>query len=181
MRAGSDGAPEVTDGPFPESKEYLAGWWVIDVDEPGPGVRGRDRDLGGPGPRRCAAAPADRGTPSPGRAARGRVTEAVEDLLRTEAPQVLGALLRRYDDFAAAEDAVQEALIAAAEQWPRDGAAGLPARLAHPGREPQDARPPAQRAGPAASRGATRRSRSPRRSPTRTTRWCCCSCAVIPH
>ncbi len=46
-----------------------------------------------------------------------------EDLLRTLAPQVLGALLRRYDDFAAAEDAVQDALLAAAEQWPR---AGLP-------------------------------------------------------
>jgi RNA polymerase sigma factor (sigma-70 family) len=49
------------------------------------------------------------------------MTEAIEDLLRTEAPQVLGALLRRYDDFAAAEDAVQEALIAAASQWPTEG------------------------------------------------------------
>ena len=37
------------------------------------------------------------------------------------APQVLGTLSRRYGDFAAAEDAVQEALIAAAEHWPRDG------------------------------------------------------------
>ena len=45
----------------------------------------------------------------------------VEDLLRELAPQVLGALMRRHDDFAAAEDAVQDALIAAAEQWPRDG------------------------------------------------------------
>ena len=37
------------------------------------------------------------------------------------APQVLGALVRRYGDFDAAEDAVQEALIAAARRWPRDG------------------------------------------------------------
>ena len=36
-------------------------------------------------------------------------------------PQVLGALVRRYGDFDAAEDAVQEALIAAARRWPRDG------------------------------------------------------------
>ena len=50
----------------------------------------------------------------------------LEDLLRELAPQVLGALMRRYDDFAAAEDAVQEALIAAAEQWPRDGLPGYP-------------------------------------------------------
>jgi RNA polymerase sigma factor (sigma-70 family) len=46
---------------------------------------------------------------------------AVEDLLRALAPQVLGALLRRYRDFASAEDAVQEALLAAAIEWPRDG------------------------------------------------------------
>jgi len=44
-----------------------------------------------------------------------------EQLLRDLAPQVLGATMRRYGDFAAAEDAVQEALIAAATQWPRDG------------------------------------------------------------
>ena len=49
-----------------------------------------------------------------------------EDLLRALAPQVLGALMRRYDDFAAAEDAVQEALIAAAGQWPRDGVPDYP-------------------------------------------------------
>jgi RNA polymerase sigma factor (sigma-70 family) len=44
-----------------------------------------------------------------------------ERLLRELAPQVLGAVMRRFGDFAAAEDAVQEALIAAAAQWPRDG------------------------------------------------------------
>jgi RNA polymerase sigma factor (sigma-70 family) len=54
------------------------------------------------------------------------VTAAPEDLLRDLAPQVLGALLRRYDDFAAAEDAVQDALIAAAEQWPKDGLPDYP-------------------------------------------------------
>ncbi|MGI5239644.1 RNA polymerase sigma factor [Dactylosporangium sp. CA-139066] len=45
----------------------------------------------------------------------------LEDLLREIAPQVLGALVRRYGDFAAAEDAVQEALLAAALHWPGDG------------------------------------------------------------
>ncbi|GAA2190404.1 RNA polymerase sigma factor [Micromonospora lupini] len=44
-----------------------------------------------------------------------------EDLLRELAPQVLGALVRRYGHFDTAEDAVQEALIAAADGWPRDG------------------------------------------------------------
>jgi RNA polymerase sigma factor (sigma-70 family) len=44
-----------------------------------------------------------------------------EHLLRELAPQVLGAVVRRYGDFSAAEDAVQEALLAAATQWPGEG------------------------------------------------------------
>jgi predicted RNA polymerase sigma factor len=44
----------------------------------------------------------------------------VEGLLRELAPQALGAVVRRYGDFADAEDAVQEALLAAAQQWPAD-------------------------------------------------------------
>ena len=44
-----------------------------------------------------------------------------ENLLRELAPQVLGAVIRRYGDFADAEDAVQEALIAAATTWPAEG------------------------------------------------------------
>lgn len=46
---------------------------------------------------------------------------AVEELLRAAAPQVLGALVRRHGQFALCEDAVQEALLAAATGWPRDG------------------------------------------------------------
>jgi RNA polymerase sigma factor (sigma-70 family) len=48
-------------------------------------------------------------------------TTSIGHLLRALAPQVLGAVMRRFGDFAAAEDAVQEALIAAATQWPRQG------------------------------------------------------------
>jgi RNA polymerase sigma factor (sigma-70 family) len=44
-----------------------------------------------------------------------------EPLLRELTPQVLGAVTRRFHDFAAAEDAVQEALLAATMQWPREG------------------------------------------------------------
>ncbi|MCU1380797.1 MAG: hypothetical protein JWN29_3780 [Acidimicrobiales bacterium] len=45
----------------------------------------------------------------------------VEGLLRQLAPQVLGALVRRHGHFDACEDAVQEALLAAAVQWPDEG------------------------------------------------------------
>jgi len=53
-------------------------------------------------------------TPQPG-------NKPSEDLLRDLAPQVLGAVVRRFREFAAAEDAVQEALLAAAVQWPCEG------------------------------------------------------------
>jgi RNA polymerase sigma factor (sigma-70 family) len=45
----------------------------------------------------------------------------IEGLLRQLAPQALGAVVRRYGHFDSAEDATQEALLAAATQWPRDG------------------------------------------------------------
>lgn len=51
---------------------------------------------------------------------------SLERLLRELAPQVLSPVVRRFRDFAAAEDAVQEALIAAAAQWPRDGVPANP-------------------------------------------------------
>jgi RNA polymerase sigma factor (sigma-70 family) len=59
------------------------------------------------------------GTPSP----KGDTEPGtgVEELLRALAPGVLGVLARRHGDFGAAEDAVQEALLAAAVQWPREG------------------------------------------------------------
>jgi RNA polymerase sigma factor (sigma-70 family) len=51
---------------------------------------------------------------------------AVEDLLRALAPQVLGVLVRRYGQFEECEDAVQEALLAAAASWPADGVPASP-------------------------------------------------------
>ena len=57
VRAGNDGAP-VTDGVFPESKEFLAGYWIVDVESPerayaiaaeasaAPGVGGKPLNLG---------------------------------------------------------------------------------------------------------------------------------------
>jgi RNA polymerase sigma factor (sigma-70 family) len=46
---------------------------------------------------------------------------SAENLLRDLAPQVLSSVMRRFGDFSAAEDAVQEALLAAAMQWPGEG------------------------------------------------------------
>jgi RNA polymerase sigma factor (sigma-70 family) len=50
----------------------------------------------------------------------------IEDLLRELAPQVLGVVIRRFGDFDSAEDAVQEALLAAARHWPAEGVPDSP-------------------------------------------------------
>jgi RNA polymerase sigma factor (sigma-70 family) len=54
------------------------------------------------------------------------VAADTEDLLRRLTPQVLGAVVRRFGNFDLAEDATQEALLAAALQWPRDGLQDCP-------------------------------------------------------
>ncbi|HEY5754608.1 MAG TPA: DUF6596 domain-containing protein [Steroidobacter sp.] len=51
----------------------------------------------------------------------GKLDSSTEHLLRELAPQVLGAVMRRYRNLNSCEDAVQEALIAAATQWPDEG------------------------------------------------------------
>jgi RNA polymerase sigma factor (sigma-70 family) len=56
----------------------------------------------------------------------GTTAAATEGLLRDLAPQVLGAVIRRFGNFADAEDAVQAALVAATTAWPTDGQPGNP-------------------------------------------------------
>jgi RNA polymerase sigma factor (sigma-70 family) len=63
---------------------------------------------------------------SPSDVTSGDATMDIGHLLRDLAPQVLGAVARRHGDFADAEDAVQEALMSAAQQWPADGIPGNP-------------------------------------------------------
>ena len=130
VRAGADGKP-ITDGVFPESKEFLAGYWIIDVDSPERAMASQRRLHRAGRPvtaadgttiehlwievRQILRQPQGPWVTSPPPDLRA------ESLLRDLAPQVLGAMVRRFRDFAASEDAVQEAMIAAAEQWPRDG------------------------------------------------------------
>ena len=126
MRAGKGGAPEVTDGPFPEAKEFLAGFWIVDCES-----TERAYEIAA----RASAAPGKGGVPlnmpievrevmsAPpvGHVTAASLDVTGENLLRELAPQVLGAVVRRFGDFSAAEDAVQEALLAAAMQWPEEG------------------------------------------------------------
>ena len=140
----SDGvtAPVVTDGPFQEFKEWLAGYQIVDVESEARAIEIAAKISAVPGPGGVATqqpiqvrqvmdqAPSDVAEMEALPPARGwrplNVPAGVEDLLRELAPQVLGALVRRYGDFDAAEDAVQEALLAAAAHWPRDGVPANP-------------------------------------------------------
>ena len=97
---------------------------------------------------------------------------------------------RRYGHFDLAEDAVQEALLAAATPVAGRRRPGQPPRLADHRRRPPADRPAARRAGPAAParrppRGGPGRPVPGAGAPTRrqapTTRWSCCSCAATPR
>src|SRR5262249_41492877 len=97
------------------------------------GARDPDRGEGvdGPRPWRGAGRHPDRDPPGDGRAsdrlmAPAGLTPEAEHLLRDLMPRVLGAVVRRVRDFAAAEDAVQEALLAALDQWPVRGMPDAP-------------------------------------------------------
>jgi hypothetical protein len=50
VRAGKAGAPEVTDGPYAESKEFLAGYWIVDVESPEQAYAIAARASAAPGP-----------------------------------------------------------------------------------------------------------------------------------
>ena len=50
VRAGSGGKPEVTDGPYAEAKEFLAGYWIVDVETPEQAYAIAARASAAPGP-----------------------------------------------------------------------------------------------------------------------------------
>ena len=114
-----DGAVTATDGPFAEAKESVIGFWIVDVESEARLLEIAERHREVFGCRRSA---------SRSRAGRRRC-DAERDLercrfeaaLRDAAPYALGTLVRRYGQFDACEDAVQEALIAASSSWPADG------------------------------------------------------------
>jgi hypothetical protein len=72
VRAGASGTPTVTDGPFPEAKEFLAGYWIVEVDRPERAYEIAARASAAPGPggkpliipievRQVMSAPPDQG------------------------------------------------------------------------------------------------------------------------
>ena len=149
-----DGVPVVTDGPYLESKEYLASFFILDCENLERAVELAARY---PAARRHGVEVWP--LLEPGGTDDVTVGNQVEGLLRQLAPQVLGVLVRRHGQFDVCEDAVQEALLAAAVQWPQRGHPGQPAGLAAHRRLPAADRRLAQRPGtpaPGGDRGGHR-------------------------
>ena len=174
----TDGAPIVTDGPFPEAKELLAGWRMVDVESEERALEIAAQASEGPGPNGVPLRQQIEVRAGDGRDRALSVTAAprhrgeLEDLLREAAPRVLAAVVRRFGDFADSEDAVQEAMIDAARQWPDAGDAGEPDRLADRGGLATDDRPDPRRLRTAGARGAARAPNpSPARAARPTTPW----------
>ena len=124
----------VTDGPFAETKEQL--WGYYDVEAPDLDVMLDvcdglwEVEHGSveirpmfPEPRRLRAHGPDHGVAGPSRA-----TSSWSP--RAERARVLASVARDVRDLELAEDAVQEALLAAVKTWPRDGVPTSPRRLA---------------------------------------------------
>src|SRR4051794_35439295 len=120
---GPDAAPVTTDGPHPETSDLVAGWFMIDVEsreraveiaayvssEPGPGGEPMYEWLDLP----------ELMSDAPGGACPGVPGETREGgSLRVLVPGVPGGLARGGEDFEAAEDALQGALLEALRVWP---------------------------------------------------------------
>ncbi len=109
-----DGQTLTTDGPFADTKEVFAGYFLFDVRRPRQRHRGRR-----PHPRR-APGRLGRGAPS------GGALALLERVFRDEWGRVLASLIGLLGDFDLAEEATQEAFTIAAERWPRDGTPSNP-------------------------------------------------------
>ena len=105
--------PVVTDGPFAETKEWLGGFWVIDVP---------DLDAALDWARRVDAPATARSRSVPSRPVSvGDFDAAVERIFKDEFGRVVASLARRFGDLDVAEDAASEALVVALEKWRADG------------------------------------------------------------
>ena len=150
-------------------------------------------DRSGRGDRRGVAEREVRADGGPAGHGPGRDGDVIDDvrverLLRELAPQVLGALVRRYGSFDACEDAVQEALLAAADQWPVEGIPEHPRGWLTTVAVTPARRRGAQRRRPAPAGGGGRRGRgrrralagARRRAPARARRHAHAPAALLP-
>ena len=150
-----DGVPVISDGPYLEAKEYLGGYYLVDCE----GVE-RAQELAAMIPDAAFEGFGVEVRPVMFSDRPGDVALAGRSPCRGPAARAGAAGPRRARapprPVRRCEDAVQEALLAAAVQWPDEGVPEQPARLADHGRHPAVDRPVAQRERAAPPRGDAR-------------------------
>ena len=114
-----DGRRIVTDGPFAETKEHLAGYYLIEAAGPRRGDRSGRPDPRGT--RRDRRGPADPGAGLSSDANGASARDAVALAFREDHGRALATLIRVLGDFDLAEEAVADAYLVALERWPLDG------------------------------------------------------------
>ena len=107
-----DGQTLTTDGPFAETKEVFAGYYVFELDNLDAAIEHRGACPGGTARRLGRGAPAG---------ARLIPTPVLDSVFRRHWGRVVASLVGYLGDFELAEDAAQEAFAIAAERWPRQG------------------------------------------------------------
>ena len=114
-----DGETQLTDGPFVEAKEYLAGYYMIEAPD-------LDAALAWAAKVPNAAYGTVEVRPVLEIPAAAHGVNDVERAFREEGPAVLATLIRHVGDIGLAEDALQDAFAAAVATWPRDGVPASP-------------------------------------------------------
>ncbi len=129
----------VTDGPFAESKEWIGGFWILELPDLDAALEWATEAS-----KACAGKVEVRPfQPEPGGLTAGWTRliprAAIERIYREEYGRIVASLVRRFGDIDIAEEAAGEALLAAVERWPRGRRTAQPRRLAdHDRRQPRD-------------------------------------------
>ena len=182
VRSDGEGRPPVTDGPFAETKDLIAGWMVIDVDSYERAIELAGELSAAPGRRRRADPRVARGPTVPGRAARRSPSDrwtrsrcASSSPAVLERPRPSRSRLRDGRGRRAGGPDPRPSRV-----WP-DEPPRDPDGLADHGRLAQASSTPPGRTRPAATaRSGSTPNRRPARSRAPTTRCACTSCARIP-
>ena len=111
---GRGDEPVFTDGPFVESKEHIAGFWIIDAPDLDVALALMADGIEG-------LQPAGRGAAVPRCRAPDRRATAITRAHREEWARVVASLAKRFGDLDIAEEAAAEAFATAVERWPADG------------------------------------------------------------
>ena len=123
-----DGKTLTTDGPFAETKEQLGGFYLVNATDLDDAIHIASHIPGATvGPIEVRPVMVLNSAAAVGRAWQERIPQVVERVYRQESGRILAALIASLRDFTLAEDALQDAMVVALQQWPASGVPRNPA------------------------------------------------------